>query len=249
MTAFRSGSEGASPLDAPSPRPSSDHRSGTFRQKIECQGEQLLWWAADPGSGSGRLGLLLRVAGVALGLLSLGRRRSGSPAGQGLTSGDLASHLAQLAALRTGPPNGDGRTPPDRPGVRGRPWPARSGSRRAVRAHHGTEGVIGDPAGNDRTEAGDGLLEIPAIALSSLPIAHSCRRWPPSPMGSSGRGLAAVMNPSNELQRFAFRRMLGLPVIRSPRPMVRRLAARWRPPSAGRAPSGRGAGRSPGRCP
>jgi hypothetical protein len=97
-TAFRSGSEGASPLDAPSPRPSSDHRSGTFRQKIECQGEQLLWWAADPGSGSGRLGLLLRVAGVALGLLGLGRRRSGSPRGRGLTSGDLASHLAQLAA-------------------------------------------------------------------------------------------------------------------------------------------------------
>src|SRR5829696_9260433 len=44
------------------------------------------------------LSLLLRVAGVALRLLGLGRRRSGSPAGQGLAGGDLSGDLRQLAS-------------------------------------------------------------------------------------------------------------------------------------------------------
>jgi hypothetical protein len=40
MTAFRSGSEGSISTDAPPPRPSPDHRSGTSRHKITWQGEQ-----------------------------------------------------------------------------------------------------------------------------------------------------------------------------------------------------------------
>jgi hypothetical protein len=47
---------------------------------------------------SGRLSLLLRLAGIALRLLGLGRGGPGSPAGQGLAGGDLGGDLGQLAS-------------------------------------------------------------------------------------------------------------------------------------------------------